>query len=83
MCALLSVCCVLTCARVASCADEFGEMTVIEPPVSNGKPRLVIKRLELENFKSYAGVQHVGPFHKVSGCCVALVVQLATTREHQ
>ena len=31
----------------------------------DGKPRLVIKRLELENFKSYAGVQHIGPFHKV------------------
>jgi structural maintenance of chromosome 4 len=26
--------------------------------------RLIIKRMELENFKSYAGVQHIGPFHK-------------------
>lgn len=29
------------------------------------KPRLVIKKMVLENFKSYAGAQHVGPFHKV------------------
>ena len=27
------------------------------------KPRLVIKKMVLENFKSYAGAQHVGPFH--------------------
>ena len=33
-------------------------------PAAPGKPRLVIKELELENFKSYAGVQKVGPFHK-------------------
>ena len=29
------------------------------------KPRLAIKKMVLENFKSYAGAQHVGPFHKV------------------
>lgn len=29
-------------------------------------PRLVIKDMELENFKSYAGKQRVGPFHKVT-----------------
>ena len=34
-------------------------------PIPNEKPRLVIQRLQLENFKSYAGVQHIGPFHKV------------------
>ena len=27
--------------------------------------RLMITKLELENFKSYLGVQSVGPFHKV------------------
>ena len=27
--------------------------------------RLVIKEMVLENFKSYAGEQRVGPFHKV------------------
>ena len=30
-------------------------------------PRLIISEIVLENFKSYAGVQRVGPFHKV--CC--------------
>eukprot|EP00892_Ulva_mutabilis_P006901 jgi/Ulvmu1/4583/UM002_0312.1 len=33
-------------------------------PAGAGRPRLVIARLELENFKSYAGVQLIGPFHK-------------------
>ena len=28
-------------------------------------PRLVISEMVLENFKSYAGAQRVGPFHKV------------------
>ena len=32
---------------------------------SRPKPRLAIKKMVLENFKSYAGAQHVGPFHKV------------------
>lgn len=29
------------------------------------RQRLVIKEMVLENFKSYAGAQRVGPFHKV------------------
>lgn len=29
------------------------------------KKRLMIREMVLENFKSYAGAQHVGPFHKV------------------
>lgn len=29
------------------------------------KKRLMIRQMVLENFKSYAGAQHVGPFHKV------------------
>ena len=28
-------------------------------------PRLVIKSMILDNFKSYAGPQTIGPFHKV------------------
>jgi len=28
-------------------------------------PRLIISTMTLENFKSYAGVQSIGPFHKV------------------
>ena len=31
----------------------------------NVQRRLVISQMVLENFKSYAGAQHVGPFHKV------------------
>eukprot|EP00668_Euglena_longa_P000887 GGOE01001072.1.p1 GENE.GGOE01001072.1~~GGOE01001072.1.p1 ORF type:complete len:1276 (-),score=488.69 GGOE01001072.1:250-4077(-) len=32
--------------------------------VPNNVQRLMITSMELENFKSYAGVQHIGPFHK-------------------
>ena len=31
-----------------------------------GTRRLIITDMVLENFKSYAGEQHVGPFHKVA-----------------
>ena len=30
------------------------------------KTRLIITHMTLENFKSYAGIQQIGPFHKVS-----------------
>jgi structural maintenance of chromosome 4 len=33
--------------------------------VGHPKKRLMIREMVLENFKSYAGAQHVGPFHKV------------------
>ena len=37
----------------------------LSPPVPTGpKTRIVISKLVLENFKSYAGVQRIGPFHK-------------------
>lgn len=44
----------------------------VEPPAEDGrcKPRLFIKKMVLENFKSYAGQQHIGPFHK----CFSAVV---------
>jgi len=44
------------------------------PPadVAGPKKRLVIKKMVLENFKSYAGAQHVGPFHKVRSSAFAL-----------
>jgi len=29
------------------------------------RTRLIITHMTLENFKSYAGVQQIGPFHKV------------------
>jgi structural maintenance of chromosome 4 len=28
------------------------------------KPRLMISKIVLENFKSYAGLKEIGPFHK-------------------
>jgi structural maintenance of chromosome 4 len=34
-------------------------------PQKNAKPRLIITEMILDNFKSYAGPQRVGPFHKV------------------
>ncbi|KAL1408278.1 Structural maintenance of chromosomes protein 4 [Vanrija albida] len=34
------------------------------PPAAGPKPRLVIHKLVLVNFKSYAGRQEIGPFHK-------------------
>ncbi|KAG0558584.1 hypothetical protein KC19_10G039500 [Ceratodon purpureus] len=40
------------------------------PGGGRSKPRLFIKEMVLENFKSYAGKQHIGPFHK----CFSAVV---------
>lgn len=34
------------------------------PPSSGGRARLAIRRVQLENFKSYGGTVTVGPFHK-------------------
>lgn len=34
-------------------------------PGSRKRPRLFIKEMVMRNFKSYAGEQRVGPFHKV------------------
>ena len=30
-----------------------------------GLKRIIIQDMVLENFKSYAGIQRIGPFHKV------------------
>ena len=38
------------------------EMPVVE---ATNKPRPIITKMVLENFKSYAGVKEIGPFHKV------------------
>jgi hypothetical protein len=35
-------------------------------PGRAARPRLFIKEMVLRNFKSYAGEQRIGPFHKVS-----------------
>lgn len=34
-------------------------------PGSRKRPRLFIQEMVMRNFKSYAGEQRVGPFHKV------------------
>ena len=57
--------------------EEEEEMSLLEPrvkPTSAKQPRLpknylvpnlVIHKMVLVNFKSYAGRQEIGPFHKV------------------
>lgn len=44
------------------------------------RPRLVITEMVLENFKSYAGEQRIGPFHKV-GCRQPAARQEARRRQ--
>ena len=42
--------------------------SLVEPPGANPQahePRLMISKIVCENFKSYAGVKELGPFHKV------------------
>lgn len=34
------------------------------PPAPERKARLLITKMEMENFKSYGGVREIGPFHK-------------------
>ena len=34
-------------------------------PVQQAKPRMIINKMILNNFKSYFGKQEIGPFHKV------------------
>ena len=46
-------------------------LEIPEPPAAigvgkEGEPRLMIKQIVNENFKSYAGTKIIGPFHKVS-----------------
>jgi hypothetical protein len=35
------------------------------PDAQTPSTRLIISKMVLKNFKSYAGIQEVGPFHKV------------------
>lgn len=51
---------------------RIGDIYIPPPPnpVSSNEttgPRLIITHIENENFKSYAGKQVLGPFHKVLG----------------
>lgn len=45
--------------------DFRGESESEPNQKKSGTPRLYIKELVMRNFKSYAGEQRVGPFHKV------------------
>lgn len=46
--------------------DSAEPLPVLSSGLHQGKvPRLMIKKMVLENFKSYAGVKEIGPFHKV------------------
>lgn len=45
-----------------------GDVRATDPeptPTGSRAPRLFIKEMVMRNFKSYAGEQRVGPFHKV------------------
>ena len=45
-------------------------------PVMETPPRPIITKMVLENFKSYAGVKEIGPFHKVAASHLESAVNL-------
>lgn len=48
-------------------SGETEEAMITEPPKNEANTaRLMITKIVNENFKSYAGVQELGPFHKVN-----------------
>ncbi|WOO77651.1 Structural maintenance of chromosome0s protein 4 [Vanrija pseudolonga] len=53
-----------TPARGAAPRQTLMATPAAPPPATGPKPRLVIHKLVLVNFKSYAGRQEIGPFHK-------------------
>ena len=48
------------------------------PEKGDSTSRLIIEKIVCENFKSYAGVRELGPFHKVitSAMCIVFVYKL-------
>lgn len=52
-------------------SQEEGSTSLLEG-VGAG-PRLMITKIVCENFKSYAGVKELGPFHKVCMCVCVLM----------
>jgi hypothetical protein len=52
--------------RMASDFSIRSEPQKSPTPEEEAKPRMVMTRMVLNNFKSYAGRQNIGPFHKVS-----------------
>lgn len=67
----------LTVVEVVEMEEEepMGEFRGESEPEQRkpGTPRLYIKELVMRNFKSYAGEQRVGPFHKVFSLPLYLV----------
>lgn len=47
-------------------ANAQEEAMNTEPPTDGSTARLMITKIVNENFKSYAGIQELGPFHKVN-----------------
>lgn len=37
------------------------------------EPRLIITKIVVENFKSYAGKREIGPFHESFTCVVGII----------
>lgn len=50
---------------VSESQDEFMADGSDPGPGASRGPRLFIREMVMRNFKSYAGEQRVGPFHKV------------------
>ena len=48
-------------------ATQATNAPLAEENSSTPGPRLAIKKMVLNNFKSYAGRVDIGPFHKVNG----------------
>ncbi len=51
----------------ASQASSALEGSPKPEPMQEDPKRLIISKIVCENFKSYAGVKELGPFHKVRG----------------
>jgi hypothetical protein len=62
---------------------QAANMASMDVDQDHPKKRLMIREMVLENFKSYAGAQHIGPFHKVGAAVQrtspALAVQSSTS----
>ena len=55
---------------VKSEGEGGGDAMRAENAGNSTAKRLIITHMTLENFKSYAGIQEIGPFHKVWICYV-------------
>ena len=55
----------LLSSQPASHGEEGSQSTSEGTGEGNTEPRLMITKIVCENFKSYAGIKELGPFHKV------------------